>query len=368
MSSDAYDPQLVTLLAQVVRTGASDLHMLVGSPPTLRLHGRLRALDTGALTSQQITQMMTSAMQALVRERFEHKKDLDFAIAASVGGQSVRFRANVFRSQGNVGACLRLIPSAIPSFEWMGIPPYVPARIVALHGGLVLITGITGSGKTTTLAGLVQALNQAGHRRIITIEEPIEYTFESAPNSLISQREVGVDVDSFAEGLKYSLRQDPDVILCGEIRDRPTAQMAISAAETGHLVLSTLHTQDAKGALTRLIDIFPPDQHQDVRGQLALSLKFVLTQHLLPNMNPAERRVLGLEILVVNDPVRAAIRLNKLESIETLLQTNRKLGMQTLDDSLAALACSRQISAETAHRYAKNPQGLRALGVPEPPS
>jgi twitching motility protein PilT len=366
MSGVRYDAQLGTLLEQAVRSEASDLHLLAGYPPTLRVHGLLKPLPQELLTGEQIAQMMTSAMHAAVRERFEAHKNLDFAVAAEIDGQAARFRANVFRSQGGIGACLRFIPSTIPSFEWMGIPPHIPPRIVSLHGGLVLITGVTGSGKTTTLAGLVQALNLAGNRRIVTIEEPVEYLFKPAPHSLISQREVGIDVDGFAEGLKYSLRQDPDVILCGEIRDRPTAQMAISAAETGHLVLSTLHTQDAKGALTRLIDIFPPDQHQDVRGQLALSLRFVLSQHLLANFNPGERRVLALEILVVNDPVRAAIRLNKLESIETLIQTGRKAGMQTLDDSLATLAVSRRISAETAHRFAKNPAGLRALGVPEP--
>lgn len=364
------DPQslLPALLDTVVRADASDLHLLPGRPPTLRVHGRLRALNLAPLSGKEIAKMMLGAMPAPIRERFERQKDLDFAIAADAGGQHARFRANVFQSQSECGACLRFIPSAIPSFEWMGLPEHLPARVTVLHGGLVLITGVTGSGKSTTLAGLVQALNVAGHRRIITIEEPIEYTFPPANNSLISQREVGVDVDSFAEGLKFSLRQDPDVILCGEIRDRETAQMAISASETGHLVLSTLHTQDAKGALTRLIDIFPPDQHQDVRGQLSLSLRYILSQHLLPNLNPDERRVLAIEILAMNDAVRAAIRLNKLESIETLIQTGRKNGMQTLDESLATLFHGRRISAETAYRYAKNPQGLRGLGVPEPTS
>ncbi len=366
MPRSADDSPLTGLLEQTVRAEASDLHLLPGYPPTLRVHGRLVPLSAAVLTGEQIAAMLVGAMHAAVRERFETHKNLDFAIAATIDGQAARFRANVFRSQGSVGACLRFIPSQIPSFEWMGIPAYLPSRIVDLHGGFVLITGVTGSGKTTTLAGLVQALAAAGNRRIVTIEEPIEYLFVPAADSLISQREVGVDVDTFAEGLKYSLRQDPDVILCGEIRDRPTAQMAISAAETGHLVLSTLHTQDAKGALTRLIDLFPPDQHQDIRGQLALSLKFVISQHLLPNIHAGERRVLALEILVVNDPVRAAIRLSKLEAIDTAIQTGRKAGMLTLDESLATLVVSRRISPETAHRFAKSPQGLRTLGVPEP--
>lgn len=366
MTASEMPPPLQLLLEKGARGGASDLHLLAGYPPTFRIHGRLAQVGEERLTGDQIAGMLSAAMHPTIRERFGREKDLDFAISTQLDDRQIRLRVNVFQSQGNTGACLRFIPSAIPSFDWMGIPESLPGRIINLHNGLVLISGVTGSGKSTTLAGFVQAFNAAGHRRIVTIEEPIEYVFEPASSSLISQREVGVDVDSFAEGLKYSLREDPDVILCGEIRDRDTAQMAISAAETGHVVLTTLHTQDAKGALSRLIDIFPPEQHQDIRGQLSLSLRFVLAQHLLPNANPQERRVLALELLVMNDAVRAAIRLNKLESIETLIQTNRKAGMQTLDDSLASLARSRRITAETAYRFAKNPTDLRVLGVPEP--
>jgi twitching motility protein PilT len=205
-----------------------------------------------------------------------------------------------------------------------------------------------------------------GNRRVITIEEPIEYVFEPKANSVITQREVGIDVASFADGLRSSLRQDPDLILCGEIRDIETARMAISAAETGHLVMSTVHTQDAKGAITRLIDIFPPERQQDIRGQLSLSLRFVVSQHLLPGITAGTKRALAMEVLVANDAVRAAIRLNKIESIDTAIQTGKKWGMQTLDESLAALVFDRRISPETAHRYAKNPNGMRSLGVPEP--
>jgi twitching motility protein PilT len=249
----------------------------------------------------------------------------------------------------------------------MGLPTDLVQRIVNLHNGLVLITGITGSGKTTTLAGLVEQINQLGNRRIVTIEEPIEYIFEPKANSVITQREVGIDVASFADGLRSSLRQDPDVILCGEIRDIETARMAVSAAETGHLVMSTVHTQDAKGAITRLIDIFPPERQQDIRGQLSLSLRVVVSQHLLPSIIPGTKRVLAMEVLVVNDSARAAIRLNKTENIDTAIQTGKKVGMQTLDESLAALACNRRISSETAYRYAKNPDGLRSLGAPDRP-
>jgi twitching motility protein PilT len=231
---------------------------------------------------------------------------------------------------------------------------------------MVLITGITGSGKTTTLAGLVERMNCLGHRRVVTIEEPVEYLFSPKANSVITQREVGIDVASFADGLRSALRQDPDVILCGEIRDIETARMAISAAETGHLVMSTVHTQDAKGAITRLIDIFPADRQQDIRGQLSLSLRLIISQYLLPTTIPGTKRALAMEILIANDAARAAIRLNKIESLDTVIQTGKKWGMQTLDENLASLVCNRRISPETAHGYAKNPAGLRALGVSEP--
>ncbi|GMV95693.1 MAG: twitching motility protein PilT [Phycisphaerae bacterium] len=354
---------MLDYLTQGLRLEASDLHLVAGYPPTLRIHGLLKPITGAALTADHTARLIASILpEHLSADR--RRKDHDFSLSIPHGQGRARFRVNVFQSQGAAGACLRFIPDAIPTFEWMGVPLPLANRIAALHGGLVLITGVTGSGKTTTLAGLVQLINQRGDCRIVTIEEPIEYLFDPASTSVITQREVGLDVDSFADGLKYSLRQDPDVILCGEIRDHDTAQMALSAAETGHLVMSTLHTQDAKGAITRLIDVFPVDQHQDVRGQLSLSLRFVITQHLLPGVTPGGKRELALEVLVVTDAVRAAIRLNKVESIDTLIQTGKAAGMVTLDESLANLVVARKISPATAHRFAKNPNGLRALGVP----
>jgi twitching motility protein PilT len=332
----------------------------------LRIHGDLFAAGKSSLTDETTGHMLASVMPAELRARMDTQKDFDFSLTIPRGDGPVRFRVNIFVSRGSQGACFRYVPSQIPSFEWMGLPMDLVRRVVNLHNGLVLITGVTGSGKTTTLAGLVDQLNAIGHRRIVTIEEPIEYVFEPKANSVITQREVGLDVASFADGLRSALRQDPDVILCGEIRDIETARMAISAAETGHLVMSTVHTQDAKGAITRLIDIFPADRQQDIRGQLALSLRIVASQHLLPSVTPGTKRALAMEILIANDAARAAIRLNKIESIDTAIQTGKRWGMQTLDESLAALACNRRISAETAYRYAKNPDGLRTLGVPEP--
>jgi twitching motility protein PilT len=359
------DPELLALLQAGLKAEASDLHLVAGYRPTLRIHGRLLPIGDSPLTEDAAARMITSSIPPELGEKMGRRKDFDFSLTAEMVEGTVRFRVNTFFSQGSLGACLRFIPGSIPSFEWMGFPEDLAERIAALHGGLVLITGVTGSGKTTTLAGLVQRMNEGGHRRIVTIEEPIEYVFKPAAHSVITQREVGVDVETFAEGLKSALRQDPDVILCGEIRDIDTARMAISAAETGHLVLATVHTQDAKGAVTRLIDIFPAERQQDIRGQLALSLRFVISQHLLPNVDTESKRVLAMEVLVANDAVRAAVRLNKIESIDTLIQTGKKVGMLTLDESLAGLACSRRITPETAHRFAKNPDGLRALGVPD---
>jgi twitching motility protein PilT len=231
-------------------------------------------------------------------------------------------------------------------------------RIAALRQGLVIITGVTGSGKTTTLAAMIDRINRREGSRIITVEEPIEYIFAPVGTSVVSQREVGVDVDTFYDGLVSGLRQDPDVILVGEIRDHATAQMAISAAETGHLILTTLHTQDAKGAVTRLIDLFPRDAQDDIRTQLSLSLRVIVCQHLLPGVRENEKRALALEVLTATHPVRAAIRFGKIESIESAIQTGRKDGMTSLDESLAQLAMSKRITWDTARSYAKDPDAI----------
>jgi twitching motility protein PilT len=240
----------------------------------------------------------------------------------------------------------------------MGFPEPLAQRLVAHRNGLVILTGVTGSGKSTTLAALIHLLNQRGGFRIITVEEPVEYVHEPKGTTVITQREVGRDVDSFFEGLKSGLRQDPDVILVGEIRDRDTAQMALSAAETGHLILTTLHTKDAKGAVTRLTDLFPLDGQEDVRSQLSLSLRSVVCQHLLPPLTEGQKRALALEVLHVNQPVRAAIRFGKIDSIESAIQTGKRDGMIALDEDLARLVELGRISLETARRFAKDPDSF----------
>ncbi|MFH1747444.1 MAG: type IV pilus twitching motility protein PilT, partial [Planctomycetota bacterium] len=246
-----------------------------------------------------------------------------------------------------------------PSFEWLGFPEALAKRLVSYTNGLVILTGVTGSGKSTTLATLIKYLRQTGTHRILTVEEPIEYVHPPGGGGLVTQREVGHDVDSFADGLKYGLRQDPDVILVGEIRDRDTAQIALSAAETGHLIFSTLHTRDAKGALTRLVDLFPHDSQDDVRKQLAMSLRSVVSQHLLPSAKQGERRVLALEVLHVNQAVQVAIRNGKIETIDSAIQTGKRDKMLTLDEDLERLVTEGRISVDTARRFAKDPEAMR---------
>jgi twitching motility protein PilT len=356
---------LRALLTGMVGADASDLHVVAGYRPTMRVHGRLAPVDSDVLDGAIVQEMLASVLPERARGQDgtasridDWPKNLDFSFAITHEGEVRRFRGNVFLAHGKVGACFRYIPNQIPSFEWLAFPRALAERIVHQHNGLVIITGITGSGKSTSLAAMVNLLNEEGGYRVITVEEPIEYVYPAEPNSIITQREVGTDVDSFYDGLKYGLRQDPDVVLVGEIRDRETAQMALSAAETGHLILATMHTKDAKGAITRFVDLFPQKSQDDIRTQLSLSLRFVVAQHLLPTTVDGDKRTLALEVLVVNDPVRVGIRFGKIESIESAIQTGKRDGMVTLDDSLQSLLSGGRITLEIARRYAKDPNAI----------
>lgn len=246
------------------------------------------------------------------------------------------------------------MPGEIPEFDWAGFPAELAKRLAGLRDGLVIVTGATGSGKTTTLAMVVNVLNKAGNWRIITVEEPIEYVFPRVKGSVVSQREVGVDVQTFSDGLKYGLRQDPDVILVGEIRDMETAQMALSAAETGHLVFTTLHTRDAKGAISRFADLFPQDAQKDVRSLLALSLRAVVSQRLLPSAVPGGQRHLALEVMWNTNPIAFAIRSGKFESIDNYLITARDDGMVSIDESLRELMRRGKITREVAEQNCRD--------------
>ena len=283
---------------------------------------------------------------------FGPRRNLDFSLELSLLNELQRFRVNYFLSSEQMGACFRVIPSHIPDFQWAGFSEVLAHQLAHFRNGLVLFCGVVGSGKTTSLAMLINLLNNEGGYRIVTIEDPVEYLFPKIPASVVTQREVGRDVHTFADGLKYALRQDPDVILVGEIRDRETAQMALSAAETGHLVLSTLHTRDAKGAISRFADLFPQSVQQEVRSQLALSLRAVVSQHLLPSAQKGEKRALALEIMFNTAPIGAAIRFGKLESIDNVILTSRSEGMRTLDESVKRLLKEGRISRETAEHFA----------------
>ncbi len=352
------DPKTIhDLLVGMPDRGASDLHLVPGYAPTYRIHGEIISNNGPPLSHSEVASMIEIALPEPHRTQARQRKNLDCSISIADQGGPCRFRANVFYAQGHICACFRFVPQDVPTFEWMGFPQGLAKRITELRNGLVIVTGVTGSGKTTTLAGFINLLIQEGRYRIITVEQPTEFVFSQTGTSMITQREVGVDVDSFYDGLVYGLRQDPDVILLGEIRDRETAQMALSAAETGHLIFATLHTQDAKGAITRMVDLFPHDAQDDVRSQLSLSLRYVISQHLLPTQ-PGEKRALALEILRATHAVQAAIRFGKIESIENAIQTGRKDGMVTLDESLAQLAAGNRISWETARRFAKDPTSV----------
>ena len=351
-------PQLEQCLSRAVEMEASDLHLQSGYPPVIRQHGRLMELSEEITTDTELQQWLGSICSEAQFDHFRRDRNLDLALQLTIGGELRRFRCNFFFSDSDVGACFRVIPASIPSFGWSGFPRDVAQHVASFRNGLVLFTGVTGAGKTTSLAMVIDLLNQQGGSRIITVEEPVEYLFPKRSGSLVSQREVGVDVTSFADGLKYGLRQDPDVILIGEIRDLETAQMALSAAETGHLVFSTLHTRDAKGALTRFIDLFPQAGHDNVRTQLAMSLRAIISQHLVPAIDPTEKRQLALEIMYNNSRIAAAIRQNKLTTIDNAILTSRADGMIPLDESIRRLMAEGRIDRETAGRFVSEPSML----------
>lgn len=346
-------------LLEAARRGASDLHLIGGYPPVLRVHGRLEDLTDVVVTHEQIRGWLMDLLPAHLQERFAAERNADFAIELDLDGHPQRFRANYFVAAEHIGACFRVIPDTIPDFHWAGFPHALAERLVGFRNGLVLFSGITGAGKTTTLAMIIKLLCERGGYRIVTIEEPVEYRYPRTSGSIVTQREVGRDVGSFHEGLKYALRQDPDVILVGEIRDRETAQTALSAAETGHLVFSTLHTSDAKGAISRYTDLFPQDAQPEVRSQLANNLRAVISQHLLPNILPDDKRVLALEVLINNSPIAIAIRSGRMETIDNTILTSRADGMITLNESIKRHYQAGSISRETAEHYVSDIGFLR---------
>jgi len=345
------------LLASI-KENASDLHVIPNSPPIVRVHGDLHELPFASLSAAESTQSLKAICPPEFQECLNKSRNLDFAFEFTAAGQTYRTRANLFYSGDHLGGCFRFIPNKIPDFGWANFPLELAKQITSYRNGLVLFSGVAGSGKTTSLAMMIQSYIDLGGFRIVTIEDPIEYVFESNANaeksSVITQREVNRDVESFADGLKYCLRQDPDIILVGEIRDRETAQIALSAAETGHLVFSTLHTRDAKGAISRFSDLFQANRQNEIRSQLALSLRAVVSQHLLPSTIGGGKRELAMEVMFNNSAIASAIRLGRLETIDNAIQTSGKSGMQSLDESIRRLLRENFISKETAEAYAKD--------------
>ena len=348
--SDA--PPILRWLDQAVQQECSDLHLVSGYAPVLRMNGRLVAIDGAAiLTSETICELLGPIWTGQQRERMELERNLDYAIELPMHQEQCRFRVNLFRSSGSIGACIRIIHTRIPDFAWASFPESLARRIASLSSGLVLFTGVTGSGKSTSLAMIVQLMNAEFGYRILTIEDPIEYRFPVHAQSIVTQREVGTDVESFADGLRFGLRQDPDVILVGEIRDLDTARMALSAAETGHIVLSTLHTRDAKGAISRYADLFPQQAQSEIRAQLATNIRAIVCQRLLPSNIEGERQELALEIMFNSAAIGSAMRSGKLESIDNYILTGRAEGMVSMDESIRRLLTADSISRATAEQF-----------------
>jgi twitching motility protein PilT len=344
------------LLEIVLDRGASDLHLTTGTPPVIRLHGDLiRLSDYPVLTPRGLQGMIYAILPQKMRERLEQELELDMSYA--LPGKA-RFRVNVYFQRDSIGAAFRLIPYQIKKVEELGLPSVV-ADLARYPRGFVVVTGPTGSGKSTTLASMVDIVNRERAAHIMTVEDPIEFLHRHE-KCIVNQREVGSDTHGFAPALKHVLRQDPDVILVGEMRDLETIATAITAAETGHLVFATLHTQDAPQTIDRIIDVFPPHQQQQVRVQLATTLQGVVTQQLLQTSD-GRGRVVACEILVCTPAVRNLIREGKVHQIYSIMQAGGRFGMQTMDQSLANLTKAGRITQQLAYERCHDPEELNRL-------
>jgi twitching motility protein PilT len=344
------------LLKRMLEMGGSDLHLTTNTPPQVRIHGSLQPLDMLPLTAAETKQLAYSVMTDAQKHRFEETLELDF----SFGLKGVaRFRANVFNQRGACASVFRIIPFEIKSFQQLNLPPVV-AKLCDKPRGLILVTGPTGSGKSTTLAAMIDKINTERHEHIITIEDPIEFVHQHK-NCLVNQREVHADTRSFADALRAALREDPDVVLIGEMRDLETVECALRIAETGHLTLGTLHTNSAASTINRVIDVFPSHQQPQIRAQLSLVLEGILCQSLLPKVG-GMGRVMAMEILVPNSAIRNLIREDKIHQIYSAMQSGQdKFGMQTLNQSLATLYLTRQITLETALHRSSHPDELQDM-------
>jgi twitching motility protein PilT len=349
--------EMFEILKTAVERGASDIHMVIGKPPMVRVRGDIMPLEVfPEINAEESKRLIYSILFDDQKQRFEETGELDSSIAIQ---NIARFRVNVFMQKNGVEAVLRVIPTKIPTPEEIELPQTV-VQLADLPRGLVLVTGPTGSGKSTALACLINLINQKKQSNIITVEDPIEFVYEHK-NSIIRQREVGQHTKSFATALKYALRQDPDVILIGEMRDLETISAALTIAETGHLAFATLHTSDAAQTVDRIIDVFPPHQQQQVRVQLAATLKAVVSQILLPRMD-IKGRVAAREIMIVTPAIANLIREGKTHQIYNAIETGGKFGMIALDKALIELVRTRKISVDDAAAKAANPDFVRSGG------
>ncbi len=352
---------LRALLEEMIEKDASDLHITAGECPKLRIDGNIVSASLSEpMTPKDTLQIAYSVLTENQKKRFETEDELDF----SFGIQNLaRFRGNCFKQRGCVGMVIRMIPFQVRTFEELGLPPVV-AKMADRPRGLVLVTGPTGAGKSTTLAAMIDKINKERQGHIITVEDPIEFIHRHQ-SCIVNQREVGTDTKSFANALKYALREDPDVILVGEMRDLETISAALTIAETGHLALATLHTYSAAESINRIIDVFPATQQSQVRAQLAFVLEGVITQTLLPRAK-GRGRAMAVEIMVATPAIRALIRDDKIHQIYSAMQSGKKHGMQTMNDSLYQLYVQREILMEEALRCSPDPNALMRMAGQTP--
>jgi len=345
---------LEELLQLLVQRGGSDLHIAAGSPPRIRVDGKLIPTEFDTLTKEESQKLTYGVLSEDQIARFERDQELDFSFGVDNLG---RFRTNLFFQRGSVGAVFRLVPHAVRGFDDLGLPRKTCTDLCDQPRGLVLVTGATGSGKSTTLAAMVDYINSTGNYHIMTVEDPIEFVHKNK-NCLINQREVGTDTRGFKESLRHVLRQDPDVVLIGEMRDMETIEAALTISETGHLTFATLHTSDAVQTINRVIDVFPAHQQQQVRTQLSFVLNAIFCQQLIPKSN-GKGRTLCSEILLANPAVRSLIRENKAHQVYSIIQVSAKYGMKTMNQSLYELYKGGHLTFEDALQYSGDVEDMK---------
>lgn len=347
-------PKIDDILKAAKEAGASDVHLTVGIPPKMRVNGKLLTMeDYPRLLPPDTLEILLTIMTEAQRERFEANGEYDMSFSIPNLG---RYRVNAFKQRGSVAMAFRLVGTQVPSPEELGVPGSV-VELYQRKRGLVLVTGPTGSGKSTTLAAIIDKINSNREAHVITLEDPIEYLHQHKL-SMVNQREIGLDSENYANALRAALREDPDVILVGEMRDFETISVAITAAETGHLVLSTLHTIGAASTIDRVIDVFPPHQQQQIRVQLANVLEAVISQQLIPTAD-GKGRVAAFEVMHANHAVRNLIREGKSHQLASVMQTNRKFGMVTMDDAISQLYFSGKIERDMAVQFAQDPDAMQ---------